>query len=63
MVVIESSALKIGPWGRIFKRLFDIILSSIGLIFLTPLLLIIALCIKVEDPSGPIIFRNKRIGY
>ena len=63
ILVIESTALKIGAWGRIFKRLFDIILSAFGLIFLLPLYIIISLIIKWEDPSGPVIFKNKRIGY
>ncbi len=43
------------------KRLFDISLSFIGLIFLTPLLLSIAILIKVKS-KGPAIFRQKRVG-
>ncbi|WP_353686696.1 sugar transferase [Thermodesulfovibrio sp. 3462-1] len=43
------------------KRAFDIIVSSIGLIFLTPLFLVIAYLIKKED-SGPIFYRGIRVG-
>lgn len=43
------------------KRLFDISLSFIGLIFLTPLLLSIVILIKTES-KGPAIFRQKRVG-
>lgn len=43
------------------KRVFDIVLSSIGLIVLAIPMLIVAVLIKCEDP-GPIIFKQKRIG-
>lgn len=61
-MVVESSALSISPWERIMKRIFDIVFSFVSIILFSPLLLIIALCIKIEDPSGPIIYRNRRIG-
>lgn len=44
------------------KRCFDIFFSLIGIIFLIPLFLVIALLIKVED-GGPVFFRQERIGY
>ncbi|MDO8435967.1 MAG: sugar transferase [bacterium] len=44
-----------------FKRLFDIILSLIGLIAASPLLLLIAVLIKKES-KGPVFFRGQRIG-
>jgi len=43
------------------KRLFDIIFSFLGLIFLFPLLVIIALLIKIES-KGPIFYLQKRVG-
>ncbi len=43
------------------KRIFDIFLASAVLILLSPVLLIIALCIKLES-GGPVIYRSKRIG-
>ena len=43
------------------KRLFDIVLSLIGLIILLPLFLIIAIIIKL-DSKGPVFFKHKRIG-
>lgn len=45
---------------RIVKRCIDFILSLLGLIILSPLLLIISLIIKVESP-GPVLFKQKRI--
>lgn len=45
----------------ILKRLFDIIASFIGLIFLIPLFLLIAILIKTKMP-GPVIFKQQRAG-
>lgn len=44
------------------KRLTDIIGSLIGLILLSPIFLIVAILIKIEDPKGPIFFKQIRIG-
>lgn len=43
------------------KRLFDILGSSFGLVFLSPLFILIALWIKF-DSKGPIFFRQSRVG-
>ena len=48
-------------YRRYVKRLLDIILSAVGTVVLSPLFLIIAAAIKIEDP-GPVFFRQKRIG-
>ena len=41
------------------KRLFDLVFSSIGLAVLSPVFLIVALAIKLED-GGPVFFRQER---
>ena len=43
------------------KRIFDVILSFVALVFLGPLMLICAVIIKFED-KGPAFFKQKRIG-
>jgi lipopolysaccharide/colanic/teichoic acid biosynthesis glycosyltransferase len=43
------------------KRLFDIITSLLGLILLSPLLVLIALAIKLSS-KGPVFFKQKRVG-
>lgn len=48
-------------YRRFFKRLFDIVLSLIGLIVLAIPMLIIAIIIKIDCP-GPVLFKQKRIG-
>ncbi len=49
------------PWGRILKRAFDITLSSLVLLLLSPLWLLIAILIRLGS-RGPILFRQRRIG-
>lgn len=44
------------------KWLFDRVMSLVGLIVLSPLLLIVALLIRVKMPGGPVLFRQKRVG-
>ena len=43
------------------KRVLDFILSLVGLVILSPVLLIIALIIKMTSP-GPVFFKQKRVG-
>ena len=43
------------------KRLFDILASSVGLMLLLPVLLCLALWVKLDSP-GPILFRQVRVG-
>jgi lipopolysaccharide/colanic/teichoic acid biosynthesis glycosyltransferase len=43
------------------KRLFDIILSTFGLIVFSPILIIIAILIKL-DSKGPVFYRQTRVG-
>ena len=44
------------------KWLFDRIMSFVGLIVLSPVLLVVALLIRVKMPGGPVLFRQKRVG-
>lgn len=46
---------------KIVKRVMDVILSSIGLVVLSPVFAIIALAIKIES-KGPVFFKHTRIG-
>lgn len=53
-----------GPLGirdRAIKRLFDVIISALALIALSPLMLAIAAAIKVQD-GGPALFSQRRMG-
>lgn len=46
----------------VLKFLFDRIVSFIGLFFLWPVLLIVAVLVKVKMPGGPAFFVQKRVG-
>lgn len=48
-------------YEKYIKRVLDIVLSLLGIIILSPILLILCLAIKI-DSKGPIIFRQKRVG-
>lgn len=47
-------------YGQIVKRIMDIIGSFIGIILASPLMIIVALAVKIGDPSGPILMRGKQ---
>ena len=44
----------------ILKRLFDIIVSSVLIVVCSPIMLILAICIKI-DSKGPVMFRQRRV--
>ncbi len=46
---------------RIVKRTFDLVLSAVGLVALAPVLLALALGIKLSSP-GPLLYRQRRVG-
>lgn len=48
-------------YKHFFKRFFDIFVSLIGLIICSPIMLIVAIAIKVES-KGPVIFKQQRVG-
>lgn len=60
VITVHQTALF--GWGRVVKRLFDIIVGGLMLLVASPLLLAIALCIKVNEPSAPVLYRPKRLG-
>lgn len=72
-VLIKESSVEIGSLETIdeilekrkiqliLKRTFDIVVSFIGLLILSPIFLIIAIAIKL-DSKGPVFFKQERIG-
>ncbi|WP_199774911.1 sugar transferase [Lactobacillus sp. CBA3605] len=47
---------------RLVKRLFDFVASLVGLVILSPLFLVVAIAIKVEDPKGSVFYSQIRLG-
>ena len=44
------------------KSLFDRTASFFGLLFLSPILLVVAILIRIKMPDGPVIFTQRRVG-
>ena len=53
-------ALQLHKGGLLAKRIFDIIMSSILLVFVSPILLVLGALIKLDSP-GPVMFRQVRV--
>ena len=61
-VPLASLGNHVGHTGGVFfKRTFDIVFSALGLLILAPLLVGIALLIKLSSP-GPVLYKQTRIG-
>jgi len=50
------------PVGGLLKRVIDVTLASIGLLVASPLLLVVAVLVRA-NMGGPVVFRQKRVGY
>ena len=59
--VVEVKKTTLEGWGRIAKRVFDIIVSALLILILSPLLILVAIIIKL-DSKGPIFFYQKDDG-
>lgn len=57
VIVLKNTPLE--GWGRVIKRLVDVLVSLIGLIALGPIYLLIAIAVKL-DSSGPVFFHQPR---
>lgn len=60
--LIDMSNCAISEGGKNKKRFFDILVSSVSLIVLSPLFAILAILIK-HDSKGPVFYQQERIGY
>ena len=47
---------------KYIKRFFDLAISVVGLLLFWWLYLLLALVVKLDDPAGPVIFRQERLG-
>jgi exopolysaccharide production protein ExoY len=58
---VRPAAREASPMKSVAKRTLDVVLSGLALVFLFPLLAVVALCIRFTDP-GPVLFAQERIG-
>jgi exopolysaccharide biosynthesis polyprenyl glycosylphosphotransferase len=61
LMALSINAVRLTQAQAAAKRAFDIVLSSILLLLLSPVLLAVALAIKLQD-GGPVLFRQRRVG-
>ncbi len=61
-VAIELQRAALSPAEQAIKRAIDILLSLLGLIILSPILLATAIAIRLDSP-GPALFRQTRHGF
>lgn len=60
-IILNKDKIEKHYFYRFTKRLFDILASLIGLIILSPVFLVVAIAIKIDD-GGPIFYNQERIG-
>ena len=59
--IMEFRRSPLDGWGRIIKRLIDLFGSFILIILTSPLMIIVAILVKLTS-KGPILFRQERVG-
>ncbi len=60
--MLELLERPISGWSYVLKAIEDRLLGALILLFLAPLMLLIALAVKLDSP-GPVLFRQKRYGF
>jgi exopolysaccharide biosynthesis polyprenyl glycosylphosphotransferase len=61
MPFLEIAQPHLSPWDKFMKRAFDLCISSAVLLVTSPVLLVVALGVKLSSP-GPVFFRQVRLG-
>lgn len=61
LVNMRANRLESIGWAAL-KRAFDILVSAVGIVILSPLLVVLAIGVKLSSP-GPVFFRQERIGF
>jgi Undecaprenyl-phosphate glucose phosphotransferase len=60
--LLQVKPKPIRDWGYVIKLTLDYVLGAISLILFAPLMLAVALAIKLDSP-GPVLFKQRRHGY
>jgi exopolysaccharide biosynthesis polyprenyl glycosylphosphotransferase len=61
MLTLATSMIAV--WPATLKRAFDLVVSVTLVLLVAPLLLLIAVLIKLTSPHGPVLFVQTRVGY
>jgi Undecaprenyl-phosphate glucose phosphotransferase len=60
--VFEVLQRPISGWGAVVKAIEDYVIASLAVVLLSPLLLLVAIAIKIDSP-GPVFFMQRRLGF
>jgi lipopolysaccharide/colanic/teichoic acid biosynthesis glycosyltransferase len=58
----EEDLSQVAPWWAAMKRAFDVTSASVLLVAVVPLIICIAIAIKLDSP-GPVFYRVRRVGH
>lgn len=59
--IVEVKRTSLEGWGRVAKRLFDIVMSILCIILVSPIMLLTVIAILIETGT-PVIYKNERVG-
>jgi exopolysaccharide biosynthesis polyprenyl glycosylphosphotransferase len=59
VIAVHQTAL-IG-WGRVIKRLFDLFVTTVGMVIALPVMVLITLFMVIFDPKGGVFFKQTRL--
>jgi len=59
--LVEIKRTRLEGWGRVTKRLMDVAIALFVMAVLAPVVVLIALLVKLDSP-GPVFYKNKRVG-
>jgi len=59
--IVELKRTRLGAWGRVIKRLFDVVVALVMIVVLSPIMLVSALVILIET-GRPVMYKNERVG-
>ncbi len=62
MASLELARPPLSPWALMAKRVMDVAGALLGIVILSPVMLLAAVAIRLETP-GPVLFRQKRRGF
>lgn len=59
--IVELKNTPLNGWGRVVKRIFDFVVSGLGIVILSPIFLLVLILIKI-DTRGKVLFVQERYG-
>jgi Undecaprenyl-phosphate glucose phosphotransferase len=60
LMTVRDIALQ--GWNLVIKRAMDLAISAMGMVILSPMMLLVAVLIKVTSPGGPVFYTQERVG-